>query len=213
MRARPMSISSRISMSPVSVTAAVEGRVDEAVARRLLSLSGASLAQVYGRRGKTWLDMKIGGLCAAGDHQPWLVLRDADRDGCPVDIRKRLLPKSAKLLCFRIAVRSVEAWLMADREGIGAALRVPVSRVPASPEEEEYPKRCLIDLARRSRSLQLRRMLVPRDQSGAQVGPEFESWAANFASRDWDVERARPNSPSLERAVVRIQELVAAAPR
>lgn len=198
-------------MLPVRISIAVEGRADEAVARRLVAWNGAEVVHVYGKRGKHWLDSRLAAFRAAAERAPWLVLRDADHDGCAVAIRDRLHPRPVKFFCFRIAVRSVESWLIADREGVGAALRIPVARVPVAPEAEPYPKRCLIDLARVSRSSQIKRMIVPRDGSGASVGPEYESWASTFAAEIWNPERAQQRSPSLKTAMARLQELVVAA--
>lgn len=54
-------------------------------------------------------------------------------------------------MCFRIAVREVEAWLLADAEQAAGFLAVPLARIPAEPETLPDPKATLIALAGRSR--------------------------------------------------------------
>ena len=53
---------------------------------------------------------------------PWVVIRDLDQDDrgtCLPELRSRLLGGTGPSdgMCFRLAVRSIEAWLMADHEG------------------------------------------------------------------------------------------------
>ena len=66
--------------SAVTVAAAVEGLVDEAVALRLIRHAGAEPGSVYGRSGKAQLRKQISGYNNAARHAPWLVLVDLDRD-------------------------------------------------------------------------------------------------------------------------------------
>ncbi len=61
------------------------------------------------------------------------------------------MPDPAPYMCFRVAVREVEAWLLADREQIARFLSIARSRVPQSPETLDNPKQRLVELARHSR--------------------------------------------------------------
>ena len=56
--------------SAVTVAAAVEGLVDEAVALRLIRHAGAEPGSVYGRSGKAQLRKQISGYNNAARHAP-----------------------------------------------------------------------------------------------------------------------------------------------
>src|SRR5262245_27099002 len=101
----------------VAISAAVEGIVNEAVVRTLIIFIGASLGPVHGKQGKPFLLQRIRGYNAAAQHAPWIVLIDLDRDhDCAPPLRAAWVPEPAPRLCFRVAVREVEAWLLADAE-------------------------------------------------------------------------------------------------
>lgn len=197
----------------VPFTVAVEGIVDEAVAFRLLAAVGAHAARVLPprdrRRGKSWLDDNGRNLVAAGEHIPVLILRDLDRDGCVVAVRDTLAPRLTRFAAVRIAVRAIEAWLLADREALAASLGVRVGAFPVSPDDITDPKRALVDLARRSPRRALREMLVPRDGAGTSVGPEYALFVGSFATEVWSPERARSASTSLDRAMRSVGKIAA----
>ena len=89
-----------------TIQAAVEGIIDEAVARRLITHAGRQVGMVYGRNGKHALRQKLNGYNNAAYYAPWVVLVDLDHDAdCAPPIRQAWLPVSAPNLCFRIAVR------------------------------------------------------------------------------------------------------------
>jgi hypothetical protein len=130
------------SSNPLVISGAVEGVVDEAVLRRLVELAGARLGPVYGKKGKMHLQQKINGYNHAARISQWVVLVDLDHDAnCAPSLRDSWLPKPSPYVHFRVSVRAVEAWLLADRESLSAFLGVPISRIPSEPEAESQPKR------------------------------------------------------------------------
>ena len=158
--------------SHVIVQAAVEGYVDEAVLGRVAGAVGAGLGTVYGKRGKHHLKNKIHGYCAAARHWPWVVLVDLDHDAsCAPDLRQLWLPSVAPHLCFRVAVRAVEAWLLADWERFSQFLGVPASGIRRDVEMLEDPKEAVVQLAAHSRRSAIREDMTPRPGSGRRVGP------------------------------------------
>jgi hypothetical protein len=83
----------------IVVQAAVEGITDEAVVRRLAAHVGAHVGAV--------------------------VVADLDRDhDCAPRLVGEWLGEPSALMCFRVAVRAVEAWLLADDEAIAGFLGV-----------------------------------------------------------------------------------------
>jgi hypothetical protein len=104
-------------------------------------------------------------------------------------------------------VVELEAWLLADRERTAEFLGVSPGKLPGSPDELADPKQQLINRARRSRSRAVRQGLVPRDGSGAPVGPTYVSDVRNFGATAWRPEVAALRSPSLASCMTRLRQL------
>jgi hypothetical protein len=184
------------------ISAAVEGVVDEAVVRKLIIHVGGIPGPVYGKHGKNFLKQKISAYNNAARHGPWAVLIDLDRDyDCAPPLRSSWLPEPATHLCFRIAVREVEAWLMADAEAIAAFLSVGPGKITKAPENLGDPKAEMVNLARRSRRRAIREDMVPRDGSGRMVGPAYASRLIEYVANRWRPEVASNSSDSLRRAL------------
>jgi hypothetical protein len=108
-------------LSGVVISAAVEGIVDEAVIHRLVTQAGAIPGIIYGKNGKQDIRLKIQGYNGAAQRTPWIVLVDLDNDAdCATILHATWLPDPAPFMCFRVAVRQVEAWLLADREQVAS---------------------------------------------------------------------------------------------
>lgn len=131
---------------------AVEGISDVEAVKKLLNSRSIAVdeSQIFVSRGKANLDRKLANYNAAAAHRPWFVLRDADRDegDCPAAIRKTRLPLAVQnsAMCFRLAVRSLEAWLLADVDAFAATFAVARASVPVDVEQLADPKRSLVDL-------------------------------------------------------------------
>jgi hypothetical protein len=165
----------------VTIDVAVEGDIDEAVVRRLIALAGGDVSRVYIGPGKPAVVRNLSGYNNAARYSPWAVLVDLDSDcDCAPPCRDRWLPYPAPLMSFRIAVRAVEAWLLADRERIAHFLRVRPARVPGDPERLDDPKSEVVAVARHSTSRRIREDLVPRPESGRRVGPLYASSIIRF---------------------------------
>lgn len=193
----------------VVISGAVEGMVDEAVLTRLVDEAGGRVGPIYGKNGKSHLRRILGGYNNAARFSPWLVLVDLDQDvECAPPLVAAWLPAPAPMMRLRVAVRAIEAWLLADRERLAGFLRVPATRLPLDPDAVPDPKRLLVDLARRSRRRDIREDMVPRAGSGRPVGAAYASRLMEFAATVWRPEVAAGCSDSLRRCRDRIAELV-----
>lgn len=193
----------------VTIYAAVEGVVDEVVAARLIRHVGAIPGPVYGRKGKPYLQRQISGYNYAAQRTPWLVLVDLDQEAdCAPPMRQTWIPAPAPKLCFRIAVRAVEAWLMADAEALVSFIGVSPTRMPRDPESIAYPKTALVSIAARSRRRAIRKDMVPREGSGRAVGPAYASRLIEFASDHWRPIEAAATSESVRRAIAGLERLI-----
>ena len=197
----------------VLITAALEGKVDLAVLERILRDFGASLASIHGLKGKDHLRRNLRGYNRAAERSHWTVLADLNHEAaCAPELARLWLPDPAPYMCLQIAVREVEAWLMADAIQLSRFLAVPVARIPANPEAVPNPKRTVVDLARQSRRGNIRKALVPRPGSGREVGPAYETFMQDFARRKWRPQEAEARSLSLRRYRRRLQAFRGAEP-
>lgn len=136
---------------------------------------------------------------------PVLMLTDLDADPCPSGkIAEWLGRTPSRGFLFRICVREVEAWLLADREAMAEFLKLKEDRIPNAPERLADPKATLIKLAKAAP----RKIRVGLTPIGcAKIGPEYNDLLAGFIAKLWSIDRAESRSPSLQRARNRISEL------
>lgn len=136
---------------------------------------------------------------------PHIILTDLDRRDCAPDLlRDWGVEAASKDLLFRVAVREVEAWLLADREGVSKFLDIPLTKMPHNPEQELDPKQTLFSLVRKCKKRRLIGELLPAAGSRTSIGPLYNARMGGFARDNWDSQRATKNSDSLSRAIKRI---------
>jgi hypothetical protein len=109
-------------------------------------------------------------------------------------------------MCFRIAVRSMESWLIADATRLAEFLEVPLQRIPRDPDTLDNPKTALINLARSSRSRAVREDMTPQEGTTGRVGAGYTSRIVEFASGDWRPIVAARASPSLARCLAALRK-------
>ena len=192
-------------MRKLPIHCIVEGLVDEAAVRKLFSGLSLTAGALY-HTSIPAFETRLRRFNEAAHHAPWFALCDLDREECAPTRLQRYLPDPAPGMCFRIAVRSVEAWFLADREGIARFLRVARGRVPVAAEDERDPKSRLMALARHSRSRAIREGLVPATGDRRAVGPEYAIMVSEFARDYWSPRRAADHAPSLLRTIERCRQ-------
>ncbi len=187
--------------------AAVEGNLDEVVLHRVVRFCGAELGIVYGRDGKDKLYQNIGGYNNAARYAPWIVLVDLDEARCAPTLREGWLPDQANLMCFRVAVREIESWLLADRSGFASFIGVSRSVVPVDPDALVDPKATVVQLAARSRKRAIREAIPPAEGSRRTVGALYNPTLGQFVAGHWDPETAAQTSDSLRRCLRAVASL------
>jgi len=192
---------------PVSVY--IEGQSDLAVVARILSMAGCSIHAVYGRTGKSGMGAQMAAYNSAARFAPWFVLRDLDNDEpCAPILVQRMLPHPSRWMRFRVAVREVESWLLADADRVSDYFRIAKRLVPGDPEGLADPKQALVNLVRRSRVRAIREDVVPEEGVSSPVGPGYVSRVSEFARDYWRPEIARQSSLSLDKCINRLGELL-----
>jgi hypothetical protein len=189
-----------------TVTVAVEGSTDVPVLRRLLEFTGHQIGPVHGRAGKTGIARNLAGYNNAAKFAPWLVMRDLDQDAeCAPALVAELLPQPAEFMRFRIAVREVEAWLLADAIALAQFLLIRRALVPNDPDALADPKLTIVNLARQSRRRDMAADMVPAANTTGRVGPAYSSRLEEFTRDYWRPDVAAAQSDSLRRCVHRLR--------
>jgi hypothetical protein len=131
----------------LTITAAVEGTLDQAILQRLIADVGGVLGPVHGRKGKAYLREKIAAFNNAARFALWIVLVDLDDDAeCAAHLRNEWLGTPSQGMLFRIAVREAEAWLFGDGQRLARFLRVDRTAIPLAPEAVKQPKRLMVKM-------------------------------------------------------------------
>jgi hypothetical protein len=201
--------------TPVYVSAAVEGPTDESALRRVIHSRGGLVHRIQVQGGKPAVRRALGGYNAAARYAPWLVLVDLDDEySCAAELVAHWLPNPSPQMRLRVAVRELESWLLADAERFASWFRVRRSRVPREPDSLPDAKRALLDLVAQSSKSSTRLDMLPRANSGREVGPAYTSSLIEYIEdleEGWRPEIAAARSPSLAKTLVRLEELMAAS--
>ncbi len=160
--------------------------------------------------GKSRIDNRLASYNRAARSLPHIVLRDLDHDSeCAPELIPRLFPSGvSRYMLTCIAVREVEAWLLADRRNCARFLGVRMNDIPYNPEHLEDPKRMIIALARKSRSKDIRDAIPPRPGSTAAKGRGYNGELGRFIMTMWDIGEAAENAPSFARLVRKLEYLI-----
>jgi hypothetical protein len=189
----------------IPVHIAVEDALSEAVLRMLLAQSGRkfSIGSCYQHGGYGYIKKQIAGFNQAARGAPFFVLTDLDQGyPCPAALIADWLhvPEHPNLV-FRVAVREIESWVLADREAFSSLLGVRQDLIPRNTDQLPDAKRFLMDAVRRCRKRELRSAILPASGSTAKQGPDYNAPLVEFVESRWRVRRAANNSPSLKRAL------------
>ena len=161
-----------------------------------------SVGNRFHGRGYGYLKKTINGFNKASKGMPYLILTDLDDRECAPLLINEWLPQTRNPnLIFRIAVREVESWLLADDAGFARFLGIAKHKLPRNPDDLCDPKATLINLARTSRMRDIKADIIPRPGSTAKQGPAYNDCLISFVRDRWNPEKARRHSQSLEKAL------------
>ncbi|MDR2440249.1 MAG: hypothetical protein LBE12_12895 [Planctomycetaceae bacterium] len=122
----------------------------------------------------------------------WLSIED----GKPIELPEKTL--------FRVAVREIESWIMADRKKFAKYFDLTESLLPTIPDKIRDPKKEFFSLLRKKERQKFRRMLPGKNSF---IGPEYNDIMCDFIERHWLPTRAENNSPSLKRMMSRLRAI------
>ena len=196
-------------MISTDVLLAVEDKLSEAVATKILNKLGFEIVKTIGYQGNDYLKQKAKGL-NRNARKPYNIFMLTDLDSpkkCPPQLIQSWVGGPLNFGFFlRVAVMEVESWVMADQNAFAEFLKVSVQEVPARTDEVLDPKASLLSLAKKSKSAELRKDLLPKDRNKtSKIGPGYNNRLCGFVRDYWDMDRAASISPSLKRTVDRLQ--------
>lgn len=186
----------------------VEDELSLAVVQKIILSSSRKfkISRTFVSRGFGNIKKSINTYKAASQALPHVVLTDLDSAPCvPALLRNWGAENLPKSMLLRIAVREVEAWILADQESFSQFAMIPKKKIPLLPESLGDPKQSLVNLVRHSRSRRLTAEIVPAQGSRAQIGPLYNEKLSAFVHAQWDPNVAAASSPSLQKALDRLE--------
>lgn len=200
--------------SAIPIYVAVEDDLSETLLLRVLRERPVDylIHLVFKRGGFGYLKKKTPDFNKLAKACPVLMLTDLDRCPCAPELIGDWLghPKHPDFL-LRVAVREVEAWLLASSQALGdyLGLRKPPSF--PNPESLPDPKLELLRLCETSKRRELREATVRRTADGKFIqGPAYNSTMGKFVADHWDLPAAAKACPSLARMLNALTVLEAA---
>lgn len=195
----------------IDVYTAVEDVLSQAVVNKLVSETKGhvNISVPMGGYGYGWLKKRLPEFVNLAKNIPVIMLTDLDQWECAPGLISAWLGNNENpdSLLFRVAVREVEAWLLADREGFAEFARIPHGNMPRSTETLDDPKQSLLNLVKRHSPSRLKRDLLVDRGGGPKQGFLYNDILSDFVRNGWDAENAANNSDSLQRMRSRIREL------
>ena len=195
-------------MTPIAI--ATEDQLSEAIILRLIAEIQAPhlITHKLRKGGFGYLRSKMDSWRQMADHQVMVVLTDLDRTNCLLEFRAEWMADKPqpKNLLFRVAVREIESWVLADhvamRELIGNRGTLPIT-----PDELADPKRVLLNLAKGA-SKSVKSDLIKIVDGELKQGLGYNARLTEWVSSDWNPQRAAERSPSLARARNRLRSAI-----
>lgn len=195
-------------MPPVCL--ATEDSLSEAIGYRLLAEVSPhfEVRQTFRKNGFGYLKANIGKFCNVAQRLPVLLITDLDKAKCAASLvskwmGSRALPDN---LVFRVAVREIEAWLLADQVGMKKLLAGGATGLPNDPELLPDPKQVLLKLARKAPRA-IRNDMVAETEAIACQGLGYNQRMTDFVRNTWDPKRAQLCSDSLCRTLSRLRQM------
>lgn len=200
-------------MTPISIHLAVEDDLSEIMLRHLLCTRSETyvIGAVFKQGGFGYLKKRTPAFNNMAKACPVILLTDLDQRPCPPELIADWLkqPKHPDFL-LRVAVREVEAWLLACDEPLGKYLAIRHMPSFHKPEELDDPKRELLKLAEGSTKRSIREAVARRDTGGnLRQGPAYNSTLSVFVNHLWEPKSAAARCPSLKRVLKALDYLEA----
>ncbi len=191
------------------INIAFEDVIQETVIEKLINqyCNQCIIQNRYTKGGYGYLKKSTEGFNQASKYIPFIVVTDLDRAECaPNLIKDWLKQEKEKNLVFRVAVREIESWLIADRQEMAKFLNINIIKIETNIENIPNPKQYLFRLVELSPNSKLRKDILPID-STAKIGKKYNEQMNKYVREIWRPEFAKKSSDSLNRAINAIKRL------
>jgi hypothetical protein len=144
---------------------------------------------------------KISAYNHSARHRYWFVITDLDQAECAPSLVREWLPEgcNGKML-FRVAVREIESWLLADKKNFSTFFTVNPASVPAVPDSLNDPKQTIFTIVKQSGERHIQKAILPVDTK-AHIGPGYNEYFIEFIQNYWNIDAARQHSVSLDKTL------------
>jgi len=197
-------------MTPIPIYLAVEDDLSEWMLRRILRdrPTPYAIGPIYKPGGFGYLKKQTPAFNNMAKACPVLLLTDLDARPCAPELLGEWLqhPKHPDFL-LRVAVREVEAWLLASAGELRKFLGIRKAFDYPDPESLADPKAELLKLAEASPRRALRESITRREGGNLRQGPAYNSTLAGFVLQDWNLQAASSKCPSLQRMLAALSSL------
>ena len=153
----------------------------------------------------SFLDMAKGGLYT-------VALADLDVEACAAELIRNWFAIPAEQpvalperVVFRVAVREIEAWILADHGAWAQYIGIAPGNFTDKPDLLSDPKRHLLSVIRRKGRKRCHREMLP--SGTAHIGPLYNDVLCQFVQDHWVPGRAAGHSPSLKRAMTAVNRI------
>ncbi|AZE15273.1 DUF4276 family protein [Pseudomonas chlororaphis] len=186
---------------------ATEDELSEKVGIRLATEAGLEIGQCLRRNGFGYLKSRVANFCQMAKQAPVLLITDLDRKQCANTLIDDWLGNHEKPenFLFRVAIREVESWILADQEALRKLLGKK-GQLPHRPDELADPKSAFLSLAQNAPK-NIKEELVAQRGSVSSQGVGYNAILGQWVSESWSPTRAAERSPSLQRTRQRLLEL------
>jgi hypothetical protein len=189
-------------MPPIPVNIAVEDPLSETLLRTLMvqTKKPYAIGTCYSEGGFGYLKKNLSGFNAGARFVPMIILTDLDRYACvPELIHDWFERERNPNLLLRVAVKEIEAWVLAHRKAFLSFFEIPRHEIPHQVDKIDDPKRFLIELVRKSPNQERRRRIVPPVNSTRTQGPDYNACLTEFVQHEWKATEAIKLSASIQR--------------
>jgi hypothetical protein len=190
---------------------ATEDELSETVGRRLIAEVGATWEiSPFRQGGNGYLRNKLNSFCEMAHMYPVLLITDLDNGRCAPHLINEWMDgrDHPEHLYFRVAVREIESWLLADHRAIRELFGNKITELPELPDSLPDPKQTLLKLAKRAPRAIRNDLIIERGHIASQ-GLGYNSRLCKFVSELWNPELAATRSDSLRRVRLCLSQLSA----
>ncbi len=110
-----------------------------------------------------------------------------------------------KQVIFRVAIREIESWIMADRDAWSDYIGIARGNFSTKPDALPDPKQYLLSVIRGKGHRKYHRQMLPAGT--ASIGPLYNTVLCKFVRERWSSVRASEYSPSLSRAIMALNRI------